>query len=236
MTGPTNVLWYSSVAIQLLFCVHLLWTRLAKNHPVFTLYLACSVLRSLGAMHYSVKVGGALPMSYTYFWLWTEPILLLLQIGVALEVHAGLWKEYGTFVKSARPLLVFALLTALVFAAIPVGVELSRFSTLRLQAVLQFEFLAKRYISTVLALFLVLSAGLFVVVVRNSLRSSLLRHESMLAAYFTIYAVFYFVMNMGWTRPILVNNYMLCALTLCLVIWISVFRPDPEFYSRSARA
>ena len=94
--------------------------------------------------------------------------------------------------------------------------------------VLQFEFLVKRYISTVLALFLGFSALLFLVVVRNSLRSNLLRHETMLAAYFGIYAVCYFAVNMGWAKKTLTNNYMLSALTLCLVIWISVFRPGPE--------
>ena len=234
MAGPTNILWYSSVAIQLLFCMHLLWTRLAKNHPIFTLYLGCSVLRSLGAMHYTVNAGGALPMSYTYFWLWTEPVLLLLQIGVALEVHTGLWKEHAGLVRSARPLLVFALLTALVFAALPVGAELSRFSIIRIEAMLRFEFLVMRYISTVLAVFLGLSAGLFLLVIRNSLKSSLFRHESMLVAYFAIYAIAYFVVNMGWKRTIFINNYMLSALTLCLVMWISVFRPPPKFSNVTA--
>jgi hypothetical protein len=219
------VLWYSSVAVQFLFCVHLLWTRLAKQHPIFTAYLACAVLRSVGAFHYKVAVDGAMSLSYTYFWLWTEPILLLLQIAVALEVHAGLWREYGSLVKPARPLLLFSLLSAIVFAALPVGAELSRFSTVRVQAIMQFEFLAKRYISTVLAIFLVLSCLLFLVVIRNSLKSQLLRHESMLAAYFTIYAVTYLALNMGWTDATLSNNYMLSALTLCLVMWISVFKP-----------
>ncbi|HYL34811.1 MAG TPA: hypothetical protein VEV17_02735 [Bryobacteraceae bacterium] len=228
MAGPTNVLWYSSVAIQFLFCAHLVWTRLAKNHPIFTLYLGCSVLRSLGALHYTLKATGALPVAYTYFWLWTEPILLLLQIGVALEVHAGLWREYGSLVRSARPLLVFALLTAIVFAALPVGAELGRFGTIRVEVILHFEFLVMRYISTVLAIFLALSAALFLVVIRNSLKSSLFRHESMLVAYFAIYAVAYFVVNMGWKQTTFVNNYMLSALTLCLVIWISVFRSGPE--------
>ena len=228
MVGPTNVLWYSSVAVQFLFCAHLLWTRLAKQHPIFTLYLGCAVVRSLGAVHYTIGSDGALPISYTYFWLWTEPILLLLQIGVALEVHAGLWREYGSMVRSARPLLVFSLLTALLFAALPVRAELSRFSAMRLQAVVQFEFLAKRYISSVLALFLVLSALLFLFVVRDSLKTSLFRHESMLAAYFAIYATAYFVMNMGWTKKTQVNNYMLSALTLCLVIWLSIFRPTAD--------
>jgi hypothetical protein len=225
MTGPTNILWYSSVAVQCLFCLHLLWTRLAKRHPVFTLYLGCSVLRSLGAMHFTVFKGGALPVSYTYFWLWTEPVLLLLQIAVALEVHAALWKDYRAIARPARPLLLFSLLTALVFAALPVTVELRRFSTVRLQAILQFEFLAKRYLSTVLAMFLVLSALLFLIVVRNSLKINLLRHETMLAGYFAIYAVSYFIADMGWGRKTQVNNYMLSALTLCLLLWIGIFRP-----------
>ena len=236
MAGPTNVLWYSSVAIQFLFCAHLLWTRLAKNHPIFTLYMGCSVLRSLGALHYTLKATGALPVAYTYFWLWTEPILLLLQIGVALEVHAGLWKEYGSLVRSARPLLVFALLTAIVFAALPVGAELGRFGTIRVEVILHFEFLVMRYISTVLAIFLALSAALFLLVIRSSLKSSLFRHESMLVAYFAIYAIAYFVVNMGWKQTTFVNNYMLSALTLCLVVWISVFRPNTEFSEPPAAA
>ncbi len=93
---------------------------------------------------------------------------------------------------------------------------------------MQFEFLAKRYISTVLSIFLILSALLFLIVVRNSLRSILLRHESMLAGYFAIYAVAYFIVDMGWGSIARLNNYMLSALTLCLVLWISIFKPLPR--------
>jgi len=228
MTGPTNLLWYSAVAIKFLFCLYLVWTRVAKKHPFLTLYLANAVLRSLGAMQFAGIDGGALSQAYTYFWLWTEPVLLLLQIGVALEVHAALWKDYQTVAKSARPLLLFSLLTALLFAALPVSAELRRASAIRVQVVMRFEFLATRYLSTVLAVFLVLSALLFLLAVRNSLKSSLFRHEGMLAAYFGIYAIAYLIVNTGWKRAIFVNNYMLSALTLCLVIWISVFRPHRE--------
>ena len=85
MSGPINLFWYSSVAVQLLFCIHLVWTRLARNYPIFTLYLGCSVVGSLAAMFFMRGAMGALlPLSYTYFWLWTEPVLLLLQIAVAV--------------------------------------------------------------------------------------------------------------------------------------------------------
>lgn len=232
MSGPINLFWYSSVAVQLLFCIHLVWTRLAKNYPIFTLYLACSVVGSLAAMFFMRGAQGArLPLSYTYFWLWTEPLLLLLQIAVALEVHSRMWAEHSSMVRQARPLLYFALMVALVFAAIPLKAELGRFSAIRLQAIIQFEFLAKRYISSVLALFLVFSAALFLIAVRNGARSSLFRHEGMLAAYFGIYAIAVFSVDMGWAMPTLVNNYLASALTLCFVIWMSVFKPREELSS-----
>jgi hypothetical protein len=229
MSGPLNLFWYSSVAVQLLFCIHLVWTRLAKTYPIFTLYLGCSVVGSLAAVFFMRgAVGARLPLSYTYFWLWTEPVLLLLQIAVALEVHARMWAEHSSLVRAAKPLLLFALLIALVFAAIPLKAELSRFSAIRLQAIMQFEFLAKRYISSVLALFLVFSAALFLIAVHNSMKSSLFRHEGMLAAYFGIYAIAVFSVDMGWTRALVVNNYLASALTLCFVIWMSVFKPREE--------
>jgi hypothetical protein len=227
MSEPTNLFWYSSVAVQFFFCIHLLWTRLAKIHPVFTLYLGCCVVRSLIAMRFTVAPNGALPLSYTYFWLWSEPVLLLLQIAVTLEVLTGIWKEHSAVVAPARTLLFFALVSAIAFAALPVSAELRHFDPARPLPLMQFEFLAKRYISSVLAIFLILSALLFLMVSRNSLKSSLFRHESMLAFYFGIYAICYLIVGLGWSKTQLVNHYMLSALTLCFVIWISVFKP-PE--------
>lgn len=228
MSGPTHILWYSSVAVQFLFCAHLLWSRLARKHPFFTLYLGCSVVRSLGAMHFSVMAGGSLPISYTYFWLWTEPVLLLLQLEVALEVHSSLWKDYERVTNLGLPLLLAGIFGALVLAAAPVAGQIGESGGIPLRAVMQFEFLAKRYVSSVLAVFLIASAVLFLFVVRSSLNWNLFRHEGMLAAYFAIYAVAYLIVGSGWRPAVRVNNYMLSALTLCLVIWISIFKPQEE--------
>src|SRR5215472_8699321 len=227
MLEPTNLFWYSSVAIQFLLCVHLLWTGLARNHPKFTLYLGCAVVRSVVAVSLTAGFNGALPISYTYFWLSSEPVVWMLQIAVTLEVHSGMWRESAMAAKPARSKLFVLLLTSIIFAAIPLKVELSRFGTVHLQVIMQSEFLAKRYISSVLALFLVSSALMFLVARKNSLRNELLKHESMLALYFAIYAVCYFVVNMGWARKTMANSYMSSALTVCLVIWISVLRPTP---------
>ncbi|MGD0130907.1 MAG: hypothetical protein ABSE57_02630 [Bryobacteraceae bacterium] len=227
MLDTTNLLWYGSLAVEFLFCIYLIWTKLAKSYPTFTACLGFSILRSLAAMYFMRgAVGALLPLSYTYFWLWSEPVWLLLQLAVALEVHTKMWKDYGAVLQQTRPLLLFALLTALVAAAIPVKAELYRSRASRLIPLMHFEFLVKRYVASVLAIFLILSAITFVVVVREAWKSSILRHEGMLAAYLGIYATACFIIEMEWGRKSVVNGYVAAALTLCFVIWISVFRPQ----------
>jgi hypothetical protein len=227
MLDTTNLLWHGSLAVQLLFCLYLGWTRLAKSYPAFTTCLGCSVVRALAAMYFMRgAVGPRLPLSYTYFWLWSEPFWLLLQLAVALEVHAKMWKEYSSVLRQTRPLLLFALLTALVAAGMPVKAELSRAGTSPLIAVMHFEFLVTRYVSSVLAIFLILSATLFLIAVRNGTKSSLFRHEGMLAAYFAVYAMAAFLIDMGWVRTTLVNGYLASGLTLCFIAWFSALKPQ----------
>jgi hypothetical protein len=227
MTGSDNLFWYISVAVQFCFCLYLLSTGIYKHLPIFTLYLGSSVVASLGALYFMRGAeGSTLPLSYTYYWLWIEPVLLLMRCGVALEVHGSLWKQHAEIARPARPLLIFALVTAIVFAAVPLIAELGRYHTINLMAIVHFEFVGMRYVSSVLAIFLVLSAVLFFFVIRGQLHTDLFRHESMLAVHFSIYAIVLFLVDIGWTHAQLINRYMLSAFTVCLVIWISAFRPE----------
>ncbi len=228
MLDTTNLLWYSSITVQFLFCLYLIWTRLARSYPTFTIYLAVSVLASLGAIYFMRgAVGALLPLTYTYYWLCAEPVILLAQIAVTFEVHAGMWKGHESLVQQTRPLLLFALLTALVAAGIPVKAELARANTSHLIVIMHFGFLVTRYVSTVLAIFLILSAAIFLIAVHNGATSSLFRHEGMLAAYFGIYAIAMLLVGMGWVRTTLVNGYLTAGLTLCFVAWLSVLKPQP---------
>ncbi|HTC88159.1 MAG TPA: hypothetical protein VK686_07655 [Bryobacteraceae bacterium] len=228
MLDTTYLLWYSSIVVQFLFCLYLVWTRLAKSYPIFAIYLAVSVLSSLCGIYFMRGADGPrLPLAYTYYWLCAEPVILLAQIAVTLEVHAGMWRGHEAVVRQTRPLLLFALLTALVSAGIPVRAELARTGTSHLIAVMHFGFLVTRYISSVLAIFLVLSAALFLIAVHNGIASSVFRHEGMLTLYFGIYAIATFLVGMGWSRAVFVNSYLASALTLCFVLWFSVFRPLP---------
>jgi hypothetical protein len=226
MIDTTNVLWYSSISVEFLFCLYLIWTRLAKYYPVFTFCLGCSVLKSLAAMYFMRgAVGPRLPLSYTYFWLWSQPFWLLLQVALALEVHAKMWKDYREVMRQTRPLLLFALVTALLAAAIPLRSESAHAAASPLILVMHFQIQATRYIASVLSIFLLLSAVLFLVSVRD--RTTSFRREGIMAAYFAIYAIAAFLIEMGWVRAMFVNGYFVAAITLCFVAWVSVFKPQP---------
>jgi len=227
MLDTTNLLWYSEISVEFLFCLYLVWTRLARSYPVFTVFLGCSVLLSLAAMYFMRgAVRPHLPLAYTYFWLWTEPFFLLLQVALALEVHTKMWKDYRAVLRRTCPLLIVALLIALAAAAIPLRSEAARGGASQLVLIVHFGIQATRYISSVLAIFLVLSALLFLATVRDVRANSVFQREGIMAAYFAIYAIAALLIDMGWVRAIFVNGYFLSALTLCFVAWFSVFRPQ----------
>jgi hypothetical protein len=227
MLDTTKLLWYGSIAVELLFCFHLIWSKLAKSYPVFTACLGVTVVRALAAIYFMRGASGPrLPLVYTYYWLWSEPFWLMLQIAVALEVHNKMWKDHREVVRQTRPLLLFGLLTALTAAAIPLRSEIAQPGGSRLITAMHFGITATRYISSVLAIFLVLSAVLFLVVVRNVKPSNVFRHEGVLAAYFAIYAIAAFLIDTGWLIADLVNGYFVAAITLCWLAWFGVFRPQ----------
>jgi hypothetical protein len=228
MLDTTNVLWYGSITVEFLFCLYLIWTKLSRIYPVFTIFLGYSVVRSLAAIYFMRgAVGAILPMKYTYFWLWSEPIWLLLQVAVTFEVHERMWKDYRSVLEQTRPLLLFSLATALVAATIPLKAEIAHAGTSQLAIWMHFGILVTRYISSVLSIFLILSAILFLIVVHNGSASSQFRHEGLLATYFGIYAIGMLLVGMGWSRAVAVNGYLSSALTLCFVLWFSVFKTEP---------
>jgi hypothetical protein len=228
MLDTTNLLWYGSIAVELLFCLHLIWAKLARNYPVFTAFLAVAAARDLAAIYFMRgAIGSRLPLSYTYFWLWSEPFWILLEIALAWEVHTKMWKEHRDVLRQTRPLLVFALLMAVTAAAIPVRTEALHSASSPLILVMHFSIQSTRYISSVLAIFLLLSAILYLMVVGNGRTSNVILHEGMTAAYFAIYAIAAFAIGTGWVLAELVNGYFIAAITLCWLAWFSVFRPSP---------
>jgi hypothetical protein len=138
-----------------------------------------------------------------------------------------MWKDHLNVLRQTRPLLVFALLTAITSAAIPVRAEALHGASSRLILVMHFSIQSTRYISSVLAIFLVLSAVLYLIVVGNGKTSNVFRHEGMTAAYFAIYAIAAFAIGTGWALAELVNGYFIAAITLCWLAWFSVFKPSP---------
>ncbi|HTW63030.1 MAG TPA: hypothetical protein VME17_00380 [Bryobacteraceae bacterium] len=185
------------------------------------------MLRSAAAIYFMQgAVGAKLPLSYTYFWLWSEPFWLVLLVAVALEVHSKIWKERASVLRQTRPILIAALVIALVFAALPLRFETAHGAFSGLITMMHVEIRATQYISSVLSIFLLLSAALFVVLAGPGLKSNLFRHEGMLAAYLGIYALAAFLIDIGAARAVFINGYVSSALTLCFIVWISAFRPQ----------
>lgn len=228
MVETTNLLWYGSIAVEFLFCLHLVWAKIAQRYPIFTVSLGYSVLRSLAAIYFMRgAIGPRLPLRYTYFWLSDAPFWLILQAAMAWEVHKRMWEGHRDVLRQTRPLLVFALLMAITAAAIPIRAEAMHGHSSQLMLVMHFGIQATRYISSVLAIFLVLSAILFLVVVGNGGTYSVVRHEGIMAAYFAIYAISAFVIDTGWALADFVNGYFVAAITLCWLAWFGVFKPLP---------
>lgn len=228
MLDTTNLLWYSSILVELLFCLYLIWTKLSKMYPIFTICLGFSVARSIAAIYFmSGGVGPRLPLKYTYFWLVDEPFWLVLQAAVAWEVHSKMWADHREVVRKTRPLLLFALLTAFTAAAIPARAEALRAGASRLVVVMHFGIQATRYESTVIAIFLVLSAVLYLIAVGNGQVSLEFRREGVIAAYFSVYAIAAFLIDAGLVRAMFVNGYFVSAITLCFVAWFSMSRSTP---------
>jgi len=227
MLDTTNLLWYAEISVEFLFCIHLIWTKLAKSYPIFTICLGFSVLRSFAAMYFMRgAMGPRLPLSYTYFWLCDAPFWLALQVAVAWEVHRIMWRDQREVLRQTRPLLLFALVTALTAAAMPMRAEALHTGASRFILLMHFEIQATRYVSSFLAIFLVLSAILFLIVAGNGDSCSVVRYEAIMAAYFAIYAIAAFFIETGWVRAGFVNGYFLSALTLCFVAWFSAFKPQ----------
>jgi hypothetical protein len=227
MIDTTNVVWYCSISVQFFFCAYLVWTGLGKAYPTFTVCLGCGMLRSVAAVYFMRgAVGSRLPLSYTYFWLWSEPFWLLLLVAVALEVHTKIRKDHRTVLRRTRPLLIVALFVALFAAGFPLLAEVNHAGAAPLITVMHFEIQATQYISSVLAIFLLASAVLFLLVVHDAWHSSIWRHEGMLAVYFGVYATAALIIEMDWIGTSLVNSYVAAVLTLCFVLWITVFRPQ----------
>lgn len=228
MLDTTNLLWYSSILVEFLFCLYLIWTKVSKTYPVFTICLGFSVARSIAAIYFmSGAVGPRLPLKYTYFWLCDEPFWLVLQAAVAWEVHSKMWTDHREVLRKTRPLLLFALLTAVTAAAIPARAEALHANASRLVVVMHFGIQATRYESTVIAIFLVLSAVLYVIAVGNGRVSLEFRREGVIAAYFSIYAIAAFLIDTSLVRAMFINGYFVSGITLCFVAWFSVSKPAP---------
>ncbi len=204
MLDTTNLLWYGSIAVELLFCLYLDLDEARRSYPIFTVCLGCSVARALrrDLLYARRRRARAFLFATLTSGFGLSPSGCSCRSRVALEVHTKMWKEHGEVLRKTRPLLLFALVTALTAAAIPLRSETIHARRLPGWSCDAFRNSATRYISSVLAIFLVLSAILFFVVVGNGEPATCSGTKECMAAYFAIYAIAAFLIDTGWVIAI----------------------------------
>lgn len=226
MFSVTRALWYASLIVQGALIARLFWTRLSATYPFFTTYLIAAMTRSVFASVYQTGRNGALPLDYTYFWMATEPISLLLQAAVTWEIHIQLTAAEPRNGAVGRRVLLLALLAAIIVAALPFKAELSRIGGASLQVQLEIMFLIKRYVSTVLAIFLVAAAFKAAVVPRVPKRPRIGWQAWVMAMYCAVYAGACLFANLwNGALTLTVNAVMIPAITICFLIWLWFLKP-----------
>ena len=228
----TEFIWYGSIGVQAALIARLMSAGLSREFPFFTSYLVISLTRTvLSAVAYPPASNGALPLAYTYFWLWTEPISLVLQTAVALEVHGAISsKEDG---RTARRILYIALAAAALVATAPLGDQSFRHGGITLVSVLQSMMRLKTSISTILAVFLIDRAAAFAIVPGALTRPRMGSHSGVLAMFFGLYAAGSLaVILAGGSLAIIVNSVFVPAITVCLLLWLYLLKPGPRVPQR----
>ena len=210
-------LWWTSLALQVLFCVRLVIAGLARTYPrliaCFAALTAESILLSAFVPH---------PRTYTKIWTFTRLGALTLELLATLEIFnrwSGTFPGIGRF--GQRLLIVLCLLAG--------GLSLSTFpiawsaSGWRLAPYL--ILLANRAVNAGLAVFLGLTI-VFFVKFGGPVAPNLWRHTWAMTAFLTANAISYFLIT---TRYYTLGNTLLQGVVLViLAYWIYAMRRDGE--------
>jgi len=210
-------LWWTSLALQVLFCVRLISEGLAKTYPRL---LACFAALTAESLLLSAFVSK--PLTYTKIWTFTRLAVLGLELLAVLEIFrrwSGTFPGIGRF--GQRLLVILCLLAAaLSLSTFPVawsakGWRLAPYLIL----------LANRAVNAGLAAFLALTLGFFVKF-GGPVAANLWRHTWAMTGFLTANAISYFLIT---TRYYTLGNTLLQGVVLViLAYWIYAMRRAGE--------
>jgi hypothetical protein len=210
-------LWWTSLALQVLFCVRLISVGLARTYPRLIACFAALTVESLLLSAFVSK-----PLTYTKVWTFTRLAVLTLELLAVLEIFnrwSGTFPGIGRF--GQRLLIVLCLLAAaLSLSTFPIAWSVKGW---RLAPYL--ILLANRAINAGLAVFLALTLGFFVKF-GGPVAPNLWRHTWAMTGFLIANTVSYFLIT---TRYYTLGNTLLQGVVLViLAYWMYAMRRGGE--------
>jgi hypothetical protein len=216
MDAIVVALWYANIVGETLVLLRLILSGLVGSYKWFTLYIACSLARDI----LTIVITSAHLFTRAMWPVYsiTEPIILGLQILVAVEVYEGIAQGYLGIGSFGTWLLAIATGVGIVVSAV--------LSLIDARGLSPWLFLVKRNVAAVLAIFLLCVAWMLIYITAT-LRPNVIFHCRILTLYLAGIVFGYFGANIGVSR-IIASIYMLSCCVVCFLLWAILLRRDGE--------
>ncbi len=213
-----DLLWLVNLAVRVFLLVRLFWLGQYREWPYLTGLFFVSVCQSILLMQF--KPGTT---AYSEAWLITEPIYLIVEVLAALEVFRNASREFP-MMKSSQKLLLF--ISALAFAISAVTlfgdarVALSR----SLLSLLIFLTILNRYLTTALAIGMVIAWLFFRPYATRTPRETKLNLSCMVGWYLLLSASFWLHIIGDRETQKLASNILLASDAVLIFVWALLMR------------
>jgi hypothetical protein len=232
MLDALHVAWYASLAAESV----VLWRLFQLRLPLawFKVYLAANLLQSIFLL---ILAGRPTARGYEAVWVSSEPVLLLLVCGVAIEACTRIRENFPGLGRFGQYLIAGFSLLAAVLCYFSIGPELSGANWQH--PLFTWAVLAKRWVSTVgaIVLFIVI---VFVTITPSRIAPNVRTHAKLLCGYLAIPAIGICLVVLRIADSRSISVCMLCAATVCFAGWSVLMSRKgeerrPADYTRSRR-
>ena len=211
MLDALNVAWYVCLAAESVLLWRLFYLRLPL--PWFKGYLAANLLQAIFLL---ILAGRPSAHGYEAVWVSSEPVLLLLVCGVAIEACTRIRESFPGLGRFGQYLIAGFSLLAAVICYFSSGPELNGANWQH--PVFTWAVLAKRWVSTVGAIVLLIIL-VCVTITPSRIARNIRMHTRLLCVYLAIPAIGVCLVLLRIVDSRSVSICMLCAATVCFVGW-----------------
>ena len=194
---------------------------LHRRYPWLFTYLAVGVVCSVGLIWLTPNPRSK---AYAYAWASTEPILMLLQIAVAVEIYRLISRHYRNFDRMRPRLFWTCFLSAAAISCLALIIDLRRAWPSR---VIQSIILGQRVSTFALAAF-VIALAVFLRIFPIPIRPNVTAHRRIATAYFLANAAHYFTLDLAPGAAHAANIALMCLTGGCFLAWMVFLTPRGE--------